>query len=417
MPIWDIVNSLIPGIGFKSGYTYAEGYAKPAVSLNLESDDEIKIYGRVSGIASFTLGEDIFGSKDVAAFGLEDAYLGMQVGSKESLYADISGGRMPYKLGNGAVLNDGGIDGSRTGALLFMPYQAWAQAGVVKIGHGGLSVTGFFLDAHEIATPDTETSFAGWDVRYDIDAKQFAGVTFGEVVTSNIDYPQSVPGGLGFVPIVDGRDGLRFANIYAKGNPLGKSAPGFFLSGDFVYQWHKRYKMGAYAIRARVGNQFANAPLKPTISYGITYSSGDDGDTAKLERFDALQGGGDDWAVGTSSGLLLANSNLTVHRFQVDTILSPQDYLTFKYFHIRGNELNAPLAFDPDADFTPPPFVIAGSKAVANDFGVEYTHAFSGKLMATATVYYSEPVKGLENLAGADLKGWLAAAIMLRAIF
>jgi hypothetical protein len=411
---WDAVNAVIPGLNFKSDLTTAEGFARPKVTIKMEAGENLSFYGTVSAIGSFTIGTDIFGTQDVVELGLDDLYAGVVIGSKENLYVDLSGGRMPHTVGNGAIVGDGGIDGSRTGALTFMPYRAWAQTAVAKIGYKGLSAEVFFVDAHEIATPNTETALAGFDMRYDIGLKNYFGVTMAEVVHSLTDYPQSQPNGSGVIPIPGGRDGMRFINFYAKLKPLPSTAPGLFMSADYVHQWNKNFKMSANLYRFRIGNQFAQWLLKPTFSYGITYSSGDDGNTASLERYDPVLSLGDDWAVGTATGQLIANSNLTIHRFQMDTVITPNDFLSLKYFIIRGNELNSPLAFQPPVGVTPPPFVVAGKEEGVDDYGLEYAHIFDKHFTASISAYYSEPGKSLENFAGAKLKGWFAGAIVLK---
>ena len=413
---WDIVNTLIPIANADRNYGYGEGFAKPRIALTLPAGEAACVHARASGVFSFTLGEDIFGTRNVGRLGVDELNAGVSLGDADGFHADISGGRMVKSYGTGGLIGDGAADGSRTGAILLSPYKAWALAGTIRLGYGKANAEVFYLDANEISTPDTETKIAGLNLQYDIAKGQFAGLTMGEVVHSLFDYRRATPDGGGFILIPHGRQGMRFANAYLKLKPFA-AQPGFTLSADVVHQWHRSLDMNAWLFRGRVANQFSAAPLKPTLSYSLIYASGDNGSTEALESYDGLFTSGDDWAVGTSASQFLANSNLTVHRFQLDLQPASTDIIALKYFNIRVNELNSPFQVKPDTGIVLPDFGAITDKQFSHELGMEYTHIFSPAFVAVASLYCSVPGGGLESFAGGELKNWMVAGLMLRFSF
>jgi hypothetical protein len=67
--------------------------------------------GGVSAVASQSLGQDVFVSRDQGRVTLENAYAGLKLGDAEKgLLFDVSGGAQPYRVGSGMLIAVGGVE-------------------------------------------------------------------------------------------------------------------------------------------------------------------------------------------------------------------------------------------------------------------------------------------------------------------
>lgn len=95
------------------------------------------------------------------------------------------------------------------------------------------------------------------------------------------------------------------------------------------------------------GYTFANVPWSPNVTLGYQTFSGDDPNTPRLERFDPLyyQGSPSAWATGSKSASTFINSNVNALTLALRVQPTQADSWTFRYAHIRANELNSPVQF------------------------------------------------------------------------
>lgn len=411
---WDLSKVFAPGVPFATTFGWGEAYLKPSVAFERRFGDGISAYGEFSVVGARTLGGDIFDVRDKGRVLLENAFAGLRLGQAgQGFFADLSAGRQPYRIGSGMLIADGAQDGFERGALIFGPRQAWAMTGIARVGHGPLTLEGFYLDANEYASNDMKTTLAGANLVYSPAKNQFVGVAVGTVLSSLAPYPQAAPGGVGIPTVITGaRDGLAFVNAYARWNPF-TSLPGLWVAGDFAYQWNDRIDMRAWGARVEIGHAFVTLPFAPTLSYTFQTFSGDNPNTPRLERFDPLfyDGSPTGWATGYNGSFVFINSNLNVHRVTLAMYLTQRDILTLRYAHVRANELNSPIQFGQGTRFAViggAPGLVAGvAKAhLSDDFLIEYTRVLTPNAFFTMGVGYSEPGAGLTDLGPGIIKGW-----------
>jgi hypothetical protein len=400
---WGLADAFFPGAPVD--YQWFEGYAKVSLDFSLPMESGAEIYGGVSALASVTIDEDVVGTRDVQKLSFDNSFVGVRFNAG-SVGVDVSAGAQPYVAGTGMFLNDGSPEGSARGAVTLAPFKAWDKSVILKLSGGPWSVDTFYLDADEIYDPDTNTTLAGAKVEYNIGEGQLAGIVGGHVIESVAPYPQSTARGAGLRTIPNGRDGLNFINVYAKANPLADTMPDFYVSGDIGYEWNDRIDMKAWGARIGFGNTFKDLPFAPTLSYNFHTVSGDDPDTARLERFDPLFGGGDAWATGGNAALILGNTNIQVHRIGLSAKLSPRDIVGLKYFHIRTNEINSPVGLDPSVPGLSD--ILGGSKHLADDISLDYTRVIGESAFLNVALLYSKPASLLDDFGGNDLHDWMS---------
>lgn len=413
---WNLSRRFASTSRFRPQLGWGEGYFKPSLDVERRLAPGVSLYGGLSAIASWTAARDVFGIGDTGRLLIENAFAGLRFGQHGAgFFADISAGAQPYRIGSGMLVADGAGDGFERGAIVFGPRQAWAMTAIARLGYGPFSVEAYYLDANELRTSDTKTRLAGVNARWAPSKDQFVGLAWGQALASAAPYPQASPGGVGAPAIIlDGRDGLNFVNAYARLKPLPDAAPGLWITGDFAIQRNGRIRLTAWAARAEIGYAFADWPWRPTLSYGYQTFSGDKPGTARLERFDPLfydgaQGG---WATGTNGSFVFINSNVNAHRFSAAFTVTPQDFLTFRYAHVRANELHSPIQFGQGTRLTlagGSPGLIAGvTKAhLSDDLLVEYTRVLSANAFLTLGLAHSIPGTGLKAAARPQkLDGW-----------
>jgi hypothetical protein len=418
---WGIAGIFFPGT--KTDFRWTEGALKSGVRLDRRLGDNVTFYAGLSAIASFTLNEDPYLTKDVGTAAFEDAYAGFAFGRPgEGWYGDLSAGAQRYVVGTGLLLGDGAPEGSARGAVNFAPYQAWEKTAIARIGYGPVQLDMFYLSPDVIFDPPFNTEVIGTDLKYTIRPNEYVGMYGGQVIDSDAPYLRALPDLGGSVIVPGGRDGLKFVNAYFRWNPLAETEPGFWISGDIVQEWNSRIDMKADGWRIAFGNKFADLPLSPTISYNFYTLSGDDPNTPTLEKFDPIAGGLSEgnWTVGANSAMIFGNSNINIHRFLVAATLSNRDKLTFKYFVLSTNELNSSLIVGSPPSgggIGPfPPIVSSGSKRLADEIAIDYTRIISENATVTLSVNYSKPGGALVDFAGQPVDDWLniAAGVVIK---
>src|SRR5690606_28650132 len=119
------------------------------------------------------------------------------------------------------------------------------------------------------------------------------------------------------------------------------------FAADLALQRNDRIDLEAWAGRVTAGYTFADMTWTPSLTLGYQTFSGDDPDTATLERFDPLyyQGSPSAWATGSKSASTFINSNVNALTVALQAKPSQQDTITLRYAHIRANALNSPVQF------------------------------------------------------------------------
>lgn len=410
---WNYADTFAPSAGFNSNRTWVEGYIKPGLSFTKGLGD-LTAYGKVSAVASGTLGTDAYDTGNIGRVTLEEGYLGLRSKDRTDPAFDVSVGPREFKAGTGMLLANGGSSGFERGALKLGPRKAWEMAGIGRLSFGEFTATAFYLDANERSNSDTNTQIVGADFRFQQDDDTFAGVTFGHVLESTAPYPKAAPSGNGAPSVIpDGRAGLNFVNLYGRANPFGESLDGFFMGGDFAYEQNGRIDMQAWAGRVQVGYAFKEYSWAPTLMYSYQTFSGDDPSTTKLERFDPLfyEGSPSAWSTGSKSSMVFINSNVNAHQISLRITPTERDTLTLRYAYINANELRSPVQFGQatrvvDANGVPNPIAGVTAKHLADDIFIEYNRVLNPNTYLTAGFSMSFPGPGANSVVKASAPIW-----------
>lgn len=408
---WNFANIFAPGHGFNSDTSWIEGYVKPGLSVEKRINQSFSAYGKISTVASGTLGTDAYDTGDTGRITLEEAYVGLRSTPPEDGFGwDLSVGPRELKLGTSMLVSNGGSSGFDRGALKLGPRKAWEMAVIGRLQYGDAEATAFFLDANEQSDSDSGTQLIGLDLRTDLASGGYLGGTLLYVPTSTSPYPKAQGGGPPTI-LPDAREGLTALNIYGRWEDFGDALDGLFVTGDVAVETHDRIDMLAWAGRVQVGYMFKDTAWAPTLTYSYQTFSGDDPDTAKLERFDPLyyDGSPSSWGSGSKSSMVFINSNVQAHQLALRVTPTPEDIVTLRYAHIRANELGSPIQFGQAAR----PFAGVLDAHLADDVFLEWTRVLSRNAYLTAGVSVSVPGPGLEGVVNSDLPFWTGGFVNL----
>lgn len=368
---------------------WTEGFVEYGLGGAMQlGDSPFYGYAALTGITSWSIGQDIYRADPRSVTGVEKAYAGL-------LYIDpVSGGSLNVSLGRQNVtLNDGFLIhfvrgsaniGSR-GGLYLGPRNANDVSVVADGSLGPLSFKSFYIDPNELPLVDSRSTFAGFNLRYQITPTLSID---GSVITiPQSDSTFAAPGGVRLP-----REGLRTLAGHIRWT-RAFGVDGLWLAGEFAHQTSDRMPMEAMAGYALIGYQAAGLPWSPSLSYRYSHATGDDPRTARYERFDPLLSTGlGNWLQGVTFGKITSNSNLAVHRLQFNLAPSASVNLTFDWHLLRAPERNN-LGSNPVL-----------SQLSSNDIGQEFTAtlrwAMNRYLYLQSFVSVAAPGKALRD-AGA----------------
>lgn len=411
---WNLADKFAPSANFDSDAEWLEFYLKPGISFEQEIGGGSQIYGKVSAVGSATLGTDGFAQGNTGRVTLEEAYIGFRSGAQESGQIDVSIGAQELKLGTGMLIANGASNGFERGAVKLGPRKAWERTAIVKLTRQAMTARFFYLDPNELASNNTGTRIAGGDLRFDWAGGDYAGASYINVLKSGAPYPQAAPGGVGPPIFLEGgRDGLNALVFYGRVHPFGGKGKGFYVALDGAREWNDRISLRAWGGRVQLGHAWQSAPWRPELFYSYQTFSGDNPNTARLERFDPLnyEGSPASWATGSKSALVFINSNVQSHQLTLKLMPSPKDFLTFRTAYIAVNKLRSPIQFGQATRLEITDnlgSVISGvtHRHLANDFFVEYTRLLNRNIFLTTGFSISTPGKGIKVAAGGSAPAW-----------
>lgn len=309
------------------------------------------------------------------------------------------------------LIANGATSGFERGALKFGPRKAWEAAVIGRLSSGGVTATAFYLDPNELPSTDGGNELAGVDLRRDDPRGGYLGATFVRVLASDSPYPQAAPGGVGAPTVTPGaREDTRTLGVYGKTSPFTGALEGWTFTGDLALQRNDRIDLESWAGRVTAGYAFADLPWAPSLTLGYQTFSGDDPDTATLERFDPLyyQGSPSAWATGSKSASTFINSNVNALTLALRMQPTRQDTVTVRYAHIRANELNSPVQFGQSTRVDAEGNIITGvtGRHLADDLFLEHSRIINRNTFLTAGVSVSVPGQGIDNVVGGDADPW-----------
>jgi hypothetical protein len=309
------------------------------------------------------------------------------------------------------LISNAASSGFERGALKFGPRKAWDMAATAKLSGGGYTGTVFYLEPNELPSSESNNELAGVDLRYDYQGGGYLGGTFVSVLNSDTPYPQAAPGGIGAPTVTPGaREDTKTISLYGRTEPFDGALANWTFTGDLAYQWNDRIDLEAWAGRMQAIYTFADAPWTPTLSLTYQTFSGDDPDTAALERYDPLyyEGSPSAWATGSKSASTFINSNVNALTLALAVKPSPRDTLTLRYAHIRANELNSPIQFGQATRVDINGNVVAGvtDAHLSDDLFLEYNRVINRNTFLSGGLAVSFPGKGIDAVVGGSAPNW-----------
>lgn len=416
---WRLADTTAPGSGYDPDKAWLEYYVKPGLGLERGIGGGHALHGKVSVVASYTQGTDAFDEGNTGDTTLEEAYLGLRGTARAGLAYDVSVGPRELRLGTGMLVASGASSGFERGALKFGPRKAWEQALVARLESNGYSGTAFQVSPNELPSSDGRNKLAGLDLRFDDAGGGHVGGTWLRVLTSDSPYVQAAAAGQGAPTILTGaRRGTQALSLYAKSSPI-KGLPNWTFTADLAHEWNRRIRLNAWAGRLQVHRAFENLPGAPVLSYGYQTFSGDDPDTAGLERFDPMyyEGNPNAWSTGSKSSMAFINSNVNAHSVALRLQPSQVDTFTLRYAHIRANRLRSPIQFGQATRVETvggAANVVAGvtDPHLADDVFLEYNRVLGPQVFLSAGVAVSFPGRGIRQVT-ASSSNWTGAYVNL----
>lgn len=348
-------------------------------------DEPLYAFGALTGIKSWTIGQDIFTDEFRDFDAIEKAHAGL-------LYADtathnkakVSVGRQTYTLNDGFLVNlvKGSANVGERGASYLGPrlanYFSFLADG--RFGAWGFSL--FYIDPNELKQIATDSTFLGANLKYHFNDDVSLDGTFINILTSKSAYAN--PYGLTLE-----REGLNTLAAHLKWRNL--LVDGLFIEGELAHQFHPDFAMNAWAGYGTLGYIAREVRWTPSLSYRYAVFSGDNPATETYERFDSLLSTGlGIWLQGISFGKLFSNSNLATHRIQMNVVPVEALNVTFEYHKLMAPELNN-LGSNPALSWL-------SSHDIGQEFTLSARWAINRNLYLQGVASYAIPGEALRSL-------------------
>jgi hypothetical protein len=361
-------------------------------------DGNLYAFGALTGMFTWTLGQDIFRGDSRGYLATEKAYAGL-------LYADpatrnrakLSIGRQTYTLNDGFLVNmvKGSANVGPRGASYLGPRLTNDFSVLAEATIGRISASVFYIDPNELEPLESASHYLGGNLAYaPTDALSF-DATILTVPASDTTFatPQ-------------GRRVPREGEITVAGHLSARNVvvDGLFIEGELAHQFHDGEDVSAWAGYGSLGYIARTAGWSPSLSYRYAMFSGDDPDTVTFERFDApLSTGMGIWLQGISFGKLFSNSNLITHRVQLNVVPVETLNVTFEWHRLVADQLNNLGAT--------PAIATLQSTDIGNEVTLTGRWAINRKLYLQGVISAAMPGRALTDI-GAD-RTWSTVQLSL----
>jgi hypothetical protein len=402
-------NPLVVGDPAGAGYDdWIETYLHYGLYGITPLSQNVYVYGGFSAITSGSYGQELFTDETRTYTGVEDAYVGLITGRTDEagnrLTFNLSAGRQRFTLANAFLIANTAFNGNERAAL--QANARWSSDLLIlgQVAWNNTKFEAFVVDPDELPVLDTETVIAGVNV----ETIARPGLLFG---ASYLTVPQS--GQNYFSPtgtIAGTREGLDLWDLrFTYTSPGGQS--GWFLGGEVARQTNQNFDMDARAAYGEVGYTFAEAAWTPSVSYRLSYFSGDDPATSTYERWDPLLSGGtgEQWVQGANHFKVVQDSNVIAHRLQARFRPAPRVELVPQLWAFYADQTNN----------------IGGNPALTfmTDDEYGYEANLTVKWFVNRNIYvhghvaYTIPGQAVTDALGGTEEDWLSAMVFVRYAF
>lgn len=400
-------NPLVQGNPSGAGYEdWVEGYLHYGFYGITPLSDSVYVYGGLSAISAGSVGQELFTDETRGYTYFEDAYAGIITGETDAagnrLAFNFSAGRQRFTLANAFLIANTAANGEERAALQANARWAADFLAQAQLYYNDTKFEAFYLDPDELPLLDSESKYLGVNLEmHPVSGLMVAG-SYVHALESNANYfgPLGAPIGT--------REGLNVfdARLTYSPNPANVAGPFFGLEGAF--QTHSEIDMLAMAGYAEAGYRFPEWPWSPTISYRLSYFSGDDPDTATYERWDPLLSGGtgEQWVQGANHFKVVQDSNVIAQRIQASVRPLPTVELVPQLWMFLADSTtnvggNPALSFMSDSEYGYEANMTVKWFASRN----WYVHGH---------VAYTVPGEAVDDALSGDAKDWFSTMLFVR---
>lgn len=403
-------NPLVQGTPSGRGYDdWVEGYLHYGIYGITPIGEGLSFYGGLSAITSGSYGQELFTDRTRSYTNLEDAYVGLVGGNVDKngnrLTYNLSVGRQRFTLANGFLIANTAANGDERAAL--QANARWSSDMLVlgQIAYNDTKFEAFYVDPDELPILDSDTRIAGLN----LETKPAPGLTLG---ATYLTVPKS--GTNYFSPagtIAGGRENLELwdARFTWQPNPTGATGP--FFGGEIARQTNRDFDMDARAGWVEAGYHLPKVKWSPTVSYRVSYFSGDDPATPAYERWDPLLSGGngEQWVQGANHFKVVQDSNVIAHRLQARFRVAPRVEIVPQLWAFRADQLNN-IGGNPALSFL-------SDKELGYEANVTVKWFKSKNTYVHGHIAYTVPGDGVKAALGGTAEDWLSAMVFVRYAF
>ena len=339
---WDAFNKgspIAPGPATGRRVTFSDISIEPGIGGIAEVGQKLYAYGAATVLASGTWGQDIYQRNDSMHVAVEKAYAGLLWVPEKDKALNASLGRQNYTLNDGFLIHHvkGSTNVGERRAVYLGARTAHDMTALLGGRYEGWGIKAFYLDPNEYEPLESNSKFAGGNVRYDVGNGLTIDGTYIENVHSDSSF--ATPQGTR-VP----REGISTTAAHLRWrNALG--TPGLFIESEIGHQRSSRADVSASAGYASAGYRFNDVRWRPALVVRYAQWSGDRPETSRYERWDPLlPAGSDEWMGGMTFSKYVSNSNL--QQLRVRFFAEPAQAFNFtvdwfRYLAMETNNLGA----------------------------------------------------------------------------
>jgi len=403
-------NPLVEGEPSGEGWDqWVESYIHYGIYGITPLTERLYFYGGLSGLASYSAGQELFTDEMRGWNAVEDAYVGVVGGRTDEagnrFAYNLTFGRQRFTLANGFLIANTAANGQERAALQANARWASDLLALARVRYNTTMVEAFYVDPDELPLLDTETTYAGLNLEFEPVENVNVGLSY--VTAPESDFNYFGPDG----SVVGTREGLQVWDARFTYTPNGPGAPGPFFGGEYAVQDNQNFDMDARAGWAEIGYSFPQSRWSPTISYRYAHFTGDDPGTDAYERWDPMLSGGtgEQWVQGASHFKVVQDSNVIAHRVQARFRPSPKVEIVPQLW-----------AFYADSETN-----VGGNPALTFLDGDEYGYEanVTAKWFVNRNTYvhghiaYTLPGEATKDALDGDADNWLSAMLFVRYAF
>lgn len=400
-------NPLVKGKPAGAGYDdWLEGYIHYGLYGITPLNDRVYVYGGLSALSTGSVGQELFTDETRSYTQVEDAYAGIVTGTTDQqgnrLALNFSAGRQRFTLANAFLIANTAANGAERAALQANARWAGDFLALAQVSYNNTKLEAFYLDPDELPILDSESEYLGINIEtWPVPGLMLAG-SYVNVPKSNANYfgPLGAPLGT--------REGLNVFDARFTYSPKPMNVAGPIFGAETAFQTHSQIDMLAKAGYVEAGYRFPESWWSPTISYRLSYFSGDDPDTATYERWDPLLSGGngEQWVQGANHFKVVQDSNVIAHRIQASFRPLPTVELVPQlWMFIADSKTN-----------------VGGNPALTFMSGTEYGYEAnvtfkwfpSPNWYVHGLVAYTIPGEAVNDALGGNAKAWSSAMLFIR---